>query len=149
MKFLSFLSLALTASAAAVNPVLKARAASPKPPTLTLLFSANLTIADPIVIGQTPFGEQVIVQVTGGAFSGPKLAGAPRTSLPTVSAFAPQFRKLTGSLAYRQSDDRPRNKHNRQPIHQSRVRNLRPHNQRRCQHCHYGARGYPVRGSAV
>ena len=75
MKVFSILSLAL---AAAANPLLSTRATRPKPPSVSLLFSANITIADPIVIGQTPFGFEVIVQVTGGAFQGPKLAGAHR-----------------------------------------------------------------------
>ena len=73
MKPFSLLSFAL---AAAANPLLSTRVARPKPPTVSLLFSANITIDDPIFIGQTPFGFEVIVQVTGGAFKGPKLAGA-------------------------------------------------------------------------
>ena len=73
MKLLTIFSLTLTAVAA--NPVLFNRAARPNPPSVTLLFSANLTIADPIVIGQTPFGEELVVPVTGGAFSGPNLKG--------------------------------------------------------------------------
>ncbi|KAG6986558.1 hypothetical protein G7Y79_00078g100120 [Physcia stellaris] len=73
MKVFPLLSFAL---AAAANPLLSTRAAHPKPPTVSLLFSANITIDDPIIIGQTPFGFEVIVQVTGGAFKGPRLAGA-------------------------------------------------------------------------
>lgn len=51
------------------------RSDHPVPPTLTFLFSANLTLANPIVIGSTPFGERLIVSITDGSFSGPKLEG--------------------------------------------------------------------------
>lgn len=69
MKLPSLFFLSLAA------PSLAYRSDHPVPPTLTLLFSANLTLANPIVIGSTPFGERLIVSITDGSFSGPKLEG--------------------------------------------------------------------------
>lgn len=57
------------------SPVFSYGHGRPVPPTLTFLFSANLTLGTPIDIGLTPFGEKLIIPVTDGAFSGPKLEG--------------------------------------------------------------------------
>ena len=71
---LAFLSFLLCLATAALSQDLAAQA-KPKPPNLTFLFSANLTIAEPIDIGATPFGQQVVVQVKDGHFSGPNFEG--------------------------------------------------------------------------
>lgn len=67
LPFLSLLALAAPALSHAYD--------HPVPPTLTLLFSANLTLGTPIVIGLTPFGEKLIVPIASGAFSGTKVKG--------------------------------------------------------------------------
>ncbi|KAH8890355.1 hypothetical protein GQ53DRAFT_867235 [Thozetella sp. PMI_491] len=57
--------------------------ADPKPPTLTYLYSVNLTIpsAANVDIGSGPQGSRGILSITGGAFSGPKLKGKVGTGL--------------------------------------------------------------------
>ena len=71
MNVLSLLLLALPA----VVSTLSVGLASSVAPRTTLLFSANLTIAEPIVIGDTPFGLETIMPIVGGTFSGPSLKG--------------------------------------------------------------------------
>ena len=52
-----------------------AHSTNPKPPSLTYLYSANITVGTPIPIGNVPLGTRVVIPVTGGSFSGPKLSG--------------------------------------------------------------------------
>lgn len=52
-----------------------ALAASPAPPKLTYLYSANLTFGATISIGSVPEGIRNLQPVAGGTFSGPKLSG--------------------------------------------------------------------------
>ncbi|CAK7205327.1 hypothetical protein SEUCBS139899_008097 [Sporothrix eucalyptigena] len=61
----------LTAAIAVVG----ASAATPKPPTLTFLYSINITMAATQDIGVTPIGDRGILPINGGSFSGPKLSG--------------------------------------------------------------------------
>lgn len=44
-------------------------------PTLQLLYSAVVHVAEPWVVGQTPSGLRRIINITGGSFSGPNLSG--------------------------------------------------------------------------
>jgi hypothetical protein len=63
---------------------------TPKPPTLTYLYTLNATLADAITIGPGPRGGRVAIPITGGTFSGPKLKGAnePLSLIPNcASAF--------------------------------------------------------------
>jgi hypothetical protein len=69
MSSLGLLLLGLTASAFA---------ATPKPPTLTFLYTANLTTTPSISIGATPLGSRGVQPITGGIFSGPRLNGRMR-----------------------------------------------------------------------
>ena len=39
------------------------------------LFEARVSLAEPLHVGQTPDGYRMIVNVTGGRFEGPRLAG--------------------------------------------------------------------------
>ncbi|KAK0750085.1 hypothetical protein B0T18DRAFT_389567 [Schizothecium vesticola] len=50
-------------------------AATPVPPTLTHLFSVNLTFSAPIAIGSVPYGSRDLLFISGGTFAGPKLSG--------------------------------------------------------------------------
>lgn len=47
----------------------------PPKPDLTYLFTVNITSAPSISFGTTPFGPREFVPITGGTFSGPKVAG--------------------------------------------------------------------------
>ncbi|OAA64383.1 Outer membrane protein, beta-barrel [Niveomyces insectorum RCEF 264] len=62
-------------AAAAVLAAASGARADPKPPTLTFLYSINLTMAASLDIGSTPTGSRGILPITGGTFSGPKLNG--------------------------------------------------------------------------
>ena len=77
MKLLALLSLASAALAVYTSP------SQPAKPALTFLFNATLNSAQPIVIGATPSGQRVIVPITGGSFTGPKLKG--ECNYPIVS----------------------------------------------------------------
>lgn len=68
---LAFALLSLTATALA---------ATPAPPQLTYLYSANLTFGTTISIGSVPSGKRELLPISGGSFSGPKLSGIPSTS---------------------------------------------------------------------
>lgn len=47
----------------------------PVEPKLELLYTSIIEIAPPLNLGKTPFGERRIINITGGSFSGPRLAG--------------------------------------------------------------------------
>lgn len=68
-------------------------AATPVPPTLTHLFSVNLTFSAPITIGSVPYGSRDLLFISGGTFSGPKLSG----TLPSPRPLPPQH-SSTGSF---------------------------------------------------
>lgn len=54
---------------------------TPAAPGLTYLYSLNCTLANPIQVGRGPHGTRVVIPITGGTFSGPKMSG---TSLPAL-----------------------------------------------------------------
>jgi hypothetical protein len=55
--------------------------AGPAAPTLTYLYTANLTLPAPISIGAGPLGTRQVFGISGGSFSGPKLTGAYSTPI--------------------------------------------------------------------
>ncbi|ELR10232.1 hypothetical protein GMDG_04620 [Pseudogymnoascus destructans 20631-21] len=81
-----------------LSPILCHGLRHPVPPTLKLLFSANLTLGIPVDVGLTTFGEKLIVPITDGAFSGPGLNGEVTIGLVT---------SLTGSQGTQRADLRP------------------------------------------
>ncbi|OAF54723.1 hypothetical protein VC83_08974 [Pseudogymnoascus destructans] len=78
-----------------LSPILCHGLRHPVPPTLKLLFSANLTLGIPVDVGLTTFGEKLIVPITDGAFSGPGLNGEVTIGLVT---------SLTGSQGTQRAD---------------------------------------------
>ncbi|MBN1255601.1 MAG: DUF3237 domain-containing protein [Deltaproteobacteria bacterium] len=44
-------------------------------PTLRFLYSSLITVAKPLPVGQGPYGERRIINITGGVFDGPRLSG--------------------------------------------------------------------------
>lgn len=44
-------------------------------PTLRLLYTSRIDIAAPLDVGQAPCGQRRIINILGGAFSGPRLSG--------------------------------------------------------------------------
>jgi len=52
-----------------------AAVAAPTTPTLTHLYTANLTVSKPISAGVGPLGARQIIPFVGGTFAGPKLNG--------------------------------------------------------------------------
>ena len=44
-------------------------------PSLRFLYASTITIAEPLVVGQTACGLRRIINITGGSFSGPRLSG--------------------------------------------------------------------------
>jgi hypothetical protein len=44
-------------------------------PTLQLLYTSRIDIAAPLDVGKTPHGQRRVINITGGAFSGPRLSG--------------------------------------------------------------------------
>lgn len=59
--------------------------AAPKTPKLTFLYSLNCTLGPSLDVGATPVGSRVVIPITGGTFSGPKLSG----TSPPLSPFHP------------------------------------------------------------
>ncbi|KAK3901800.1 hypothetical protein C8A05DRAFT_44626 [Staphylotrichum tortipilum] len=49
--------------------------ATPSPPGLSFLYSLNCTLSASIPVGAGPHGTRVVIPITGGTFSGPKLKG--------------------------------------------------------------------------
>lgn len=47
----------------------------PIAPPLELLYRSTVQIAPPLSVGRLPTGERRIINITGGAFSGPRLSG--------------------------------------------------------------------------
>jgi hypothetical protein len=44
-------------------------------PSLQLLYTSRIDIAAPLDLGRVPHGQRRIIDITGGAFSGPRLSG--------------------------------------------------------------------------
>lgn len=44
-------------------------------PTLQLLYTSRIEIAAPLDVGKTPHGLRRVINIMGGAFSGPRLSG--------------------------------------------------------------------------
>jgi feruloyl esterase len=44
-------------------------------PTLKFLYTENGTLGEPWTVGDTGFGNRVVVPITGGTFSGPRMSG--------------------------------------------------------------------------
>jgi hypothetical protein len=44
-------------------------------PSLRLLYTSIVEIEAPLMVGQSPYGERRIINIKGGAFSGPRLYG--------------------------------------------------------------------------
>ncbi len=49
--------------------------ADPKPPAVTFLYTANLTIPASVNVGSVPTGSRGVLSIAGGTFAGPKLSG--------------------------------------------------------------------------
>jgi hypothetical protein len=47
----------------------------PVTPTLQLLYTSRIEIAEPLTLGKAPYGERRIINIAGGLFSGPRLSG--------------------------------------------------------------------------
>lgn len=44
-------------------------------PTLRLLYTSRVYVDAPLLLGSSPYGERRIINIKGGAFSGPRLSG--------------------------------------------------------------------------
>jgi hypothetical protein len=44
-------------------------------PSYRFLYSSRIEIDPPLIVGQSPYGERRIINIKGGAFSGPRLSG--------------------------------------------------------------------------
>jgi hypothetical protein len=67
-------------------------------PGLTFLYSANSSIATPIVYGATPKGTRIAIPLTGGVFSGPKMNGMFPLKSPlhkSLRCISKHYRKVT------------------------------------------------------
>lgn len=47
----------------------------PLKPTVEFLYTSRIEIDPPLIVRQSPYGERRIINIKGGAFSGPKLSG--------------------------------------------------------------------------
>lgn len=56
------------------------QAATPKTPSLTFLYSCNVTLGAAIDVGAGPRGRRNVIPITGGTFSGPRLSGTDTTT---------------------------------------------------------------------
>ncbi|KAK0713718.1 hypothetical protein B0T26DRAFT_648720 [Lasiosphaeria miniovina] len=65
----------LTLASALVRPVLGAGSATPAPPGVQYLFSANVTVGLSVDVGAIPAGNVTVIPVIGGAVLGPNIAG--------------------------------------------------------------------------
>ncbi|KAK4446115.1 hypothetical protein QBC34DRAFT_271774, partial [Podospora aff. communis PSN243] len=52
-----------------------AQTAVPKVPGLTFLYSLNCTLGESLAVGNVPDGNRVVIPITGGTFSGPRISG--------------------------------------------------------------------------
>lgn len=44
-------------------------------PSLQLLYTSSVEVETPLEVGKSPYGERRIINIKGGAFSGPRLSG--------------------------------------------------------------------------
>lgn len=44
-------------------------------PSLRLLYTSLVEVETPLLVGRSPYGERRIINIRGGAFSGPRLSG--------------------------------------------------------------------------
>ena len=44
-------------------------------PSLRMLYSSIISIDPPLLVGNSPYGERRIINITGGLFSGPRMSG--------------------------------------------------------------------------
>src|ERR1019366_5374215 len=44
-------------------------------PSLQLLYTSSIAIAAPLDLGRAPYGQRRVIDIMGGAFSGPRLSG--------------------------------------------------------------------------
>jgi hypothetical protein len=44
-------------------------------PTLQLLYTSRIDIAAPLEVGKAAYGQRRVINITGGAFAGPRLSG--------------------------------------------------------------------------
>ena len=68
----SFLAPLLCLAASAVSACAQK---TPAAPSLTYLYSLNCTLGASLQVGGGPHGSRVVIPITGGTFSGPKLKG--------------------------------------------------------------------------
>lgn len=61
--------------AAAPAPALGAQPAAEVMPKVEFVFEERVTLAPPVVLGDTPFGRRQYIGITGGTVAGPKLKG--------------------------------------------------------------------------
>jgi len=64
----------------------------PKAPGLTFLYSLNCTLGESLAVGKGPEGDRVVIPITGGTFSGPRINGiSPQPSPSPPFPFSLQF----------------------------------------------------------
>lgn len=81
VKSLTAAALCLLSSAGLAS----GQANTPAAPGLTYLYSLNCTLGTAITVGGGPHGSRVVIPITGGSFSGPRLSGALPWPSPEVS----------------------------------------------------------------
>jgi hypothetical protein len=47
----------------------------PVTPALRLLYTSRIEIQSPVQVGQSPYGQRRIINITGGSFHGPRMTG--------------------------------------------------------------------------
>lgn len=83
MAALSLLLLSLATPSLTRTPIV---------PTVTYLYSVNLTMPTPLHVGMSPLGNRTVYRMTGGTFEGPKLKGlTPQHSARCLSPYALTF----------------------------------------------------------
>lgn len=68
-------TLALPSPAAAPPPALGAQPPAEVMPRVEFVFEERVTLAPPVVLGETPLGRRQYIGITGGTIAGPKLKG--------------------------------------------------------------------------
>jgi hypothetical protein len=66
----------------ALVPTVTAQTVFPKAPGLTFLYSLNCTLGESLAVGNVPDGNRVVIPITGGTFSGPRISGNSFLLLP-------------------------------------------------------------------
>jgi len=66
---------AIPQTAAAQTAASTAATAAPAPPALTYLYTSFVNISAPTDYGLVPEGDRIVIPITGGNFTGPKLSG--------------------------------------------------------------------------